>query len=58
VRDKAVEEEILPPPLPPPPPLSRAVFAYGDLDTALAEMEATIRRTRAALDRFCANKSD
>ena len=50
------EETALPPPRPPAPPFSQAVFAYGEFEMALAEMEATIRRTRAALDRVGAGE--
>jgi hypothetical protein len=52
VRDEPVEEEILPPALPAAAPLSQAGFEYSELEAAIAEMEITIRRTRAALDRF------
>jgi hypothetical protein len=52
VRDEPVEEEILPPALPAAAPLSQAGFEYGELEAAIAEMEAVIRRTRTALDRF------
>jgi hypothetical protein len=54
IREDGSDEEIAPPPLPPARPISRAVFEYGELEAALAEIEATIRRTQTALDRFCA----
>ncbi|HEY1856743.1 hypothetical protein [Acidocella sp.] len=51
LRNEASETEMEPPPRPPALPLARAGFDYGDLDAALAAMEATIRRTRSALER-------
>lgn len=50
--DGAVEKEISPSPLRAAAPLSQPLFEYSDLDAAIAEMDVTIRRTRAALDRL------
>jgi hypothetical protein len=33
-------------------PVARAAFDYGDLDAALREAEAAMRRTRRSLDQF------
>lgn len=38
------------PPLPPFSPLERRGFDYGDLEAGLAQLDATLRRTRRALD--------
>jgi hypothetical protein len=56
VRDIEAEKEIVPPPLPSSPPAPHIVFEYGPLETAIAEMEATIRRTRMALNRLTSDR--
>jgi hypothetical protein len=58
VREDEIEKEIGGPPLPPAPTARRTAFVYGELEAAIAEMEITIRRTRAALDRFCDSEND
>lgn len=58
MRDQDIEEEVAPPPLPAGPPVTQAVFEYSDLEAAIAQMDVTIRRTRAALDRLCAREPD
>ncbi len=40
------------PPLPHPAAGSRPIIEYGELEAAMAQAEATIRRTRTALDRL------
>jgi hypothetical protein len=50
---EAEEADAPPPPLPPLPPLGpleRRQFDYTDLTDTLAELDATIRRTRQSLD--------
>jgi hypothetical protein len=49
-RNWALEDEIAPKLLPRPPYLG--YFEYGELETAIAEIEATIHRRRTAFDRF------
>ncbi len=56
VRDEVADEDVVAPPLPARPPVTQAVFEYNDLEAAIAEMDVTIRRTRAALDRLCARE--
>jgi hypothetical protein len=54
MRDEDIEENIAPPPLSPTEPISRAIFEYGDLELAMAQLEGTIRQTRSTLERFYA----
>jgi hypothetical protein len=43
-------EEPAPPHATPAAPIGRCNFDYGGLDAAMAELEATTRKTRSALD--------